>query len=126
MQRRNRSTLGLHKSNASRSRGHFNCLRSTSNALSLIGNKNHQAKVSMLRQVTKIVNLQRRCNMKGLLSAFVLVIVTSVSAAAQDSTMPSQSGSAQNSTMAQQGDGSMAQPGSTAAVPASAQKGHGS
>ena len=65
--------------------------------------------------------------MKGLLSAFVLVmVVMSVSAAAQDSTMPAQSGADQNSTMAQQGDASMAQPGSTAAMPPSAHKGHGS
>ena len=64
--------------------------------------------------------------MKGLLSAFVLVMVMSVSAAAQDSTMPAQSGADQNSTMAQQGDASMPQPGSTAATPPSAHKGHGS
>jgi len=54
--------------------------------------------------------------MKGLLPTFVLVIAMSVSAVAQDSTMPAQSGTAQNSTMAQQGDASMPQPGSTNAL----------
>ena len=68
--------------------------------------------------------------MKGLLPAFVLVMVMSVTAAAQDSTMPAQTGAAQSSTMAQQGDGSMAQSGSTpampAAMPASGHKAYGS
>lgn len=64
--------------------------------------------------------------MKGLLSAFVLAMVMSVSVTAQDSTMAPQSGAAQNQTMAQQGDGSMAQPAKTTAMPASAHKGYGS
>jgi len=64
--------------------------------------------------------------MKGLLATFVLVMVMSIGAAAQDSAMPAQSGEAQNPTMAQQGDASMTQPGSTASMPASAHKGHGS
>jgi hypothetical protein len=64
--------------------------------------------------------------MKGLLSAFVLVMVMSVSVAAQDSTMPPQSGATQTPTMAQQGDGSMAQPAKSTAMPASAHKTYGS
>jgi hypothetical protein len=73
--------------------------------------------------------------MKGLLPAFFLIMVMSVSVAAQDSTMAPQSGTTQTPTMAQQGDAPMAQPANgtsmplpsdAAATPASTHKAYGS
>lgn len=70
--------------------------------------------------------------MKGWLAAFVLMTALSTSAAAQDSTMASQSEGTPSPTMAQQGDAPMAQPANTGSTPASgsapasAHKGYGS
>src|SRR5579863_7675523 len=73
--------------------------------------------------------------MKGLLPAFFLIMVLSVSVAAQDSTMAPQSDETQTPTMASQGAAPMAQPTNaasmpqatnTAAMPASTRKAYGS
>ena len=57
--------------------------------------------------------------MKSWLAAFVLMTAMSMSVAAQDSTMASQSEETHGSTMAQQGDASMAQPAKAGSAPAS-------
>ena len=70
--------------------------------------------------------------MKGWLAAFVLMTALSTSAAAQDSTMASQSEETPSSTMTQQSDAPVAQPENSASTPASgpapasAHKGYGS
>ena len=70
--------------------------------------------------------------MKVWLAAFVLMTALSTSAAAQDSTMASQSEETPSQTMAQQGDAPTAQPANTGSMPASASasasthKGYGS
>jgi hypothetical protein len=103
--------------------------------LSHTGNKRQQPTVSMLRQLTRIVSLQRRYDMKGLLPAFLLLLMMSVSVAGQDATMAPKSNDTQTPTMTQQGDASMAQPTNAAsmaqptntpAMPASTQKAYSS
>src|SRR5438309_3231682 len=62
--------------------------------------------------------------MKGLLPAFFLMMVMSVSVVAQDSTKAPQSDATQNPTMTQQGAAPKAQPTNTAAMPTSAHTTH--
>jgi hypothetical protein len=74
----------------------------------------------MLRQLTKIMHPQRRCDMKRLLPALLSMMVMSVSAvsvAAQDATMAPKSDETQTPTMTQQGDAPMAQPAGAASMP---------